>query len=308
VTIKAFPKIWGVGANKIVQDIFSGPVEITEKIDGSQFAFGKIDGELKMRSKGRVIEIGCADKMFQKAEDHVLSIEDTLPDNTVFYCEYLNKPKHNVLSYANAPTNNLVLFGVYHLKDFRFLNTGAAREIWADMLGIDAVPVLANNIVISNPEELLSYLKTESYLGKEKIEGVVVKNYEKEMFFNEQLYPIQAVKYVSEAFKERHSNNWSKENTGKGKWDSYKGSFCTEARWHKAIQHLRDNGELTDSPKDIGPLMKEIHNDITEEEKENIQAFLWKEFKGDLLRTATRGMPEWYKEYLLKESFSNGSA
>lgn len=161
----------------------------------------------------------------------------------------------------------------------------------------------ANNIVIKNPEELLSYLKMESYLGKEKIEGVVVKNYEKEMFFNEQLYPIQAVKYVSEAFKERHSNNWSKENTGKGKWDMYKASFCTEARWHKAIQHLRDNGLLTNSPKDIGPLMKAVQFDIIDEESQNVKDFLYTEFMNDLLRTSVRGFAEFYKEKLLKDSF-----
>jgi hypothetical protein len=38
-----------------------------------------------------------------------------------------------------------------------------------------------------------------------------------------------------------------------------------------------------------------------------IKAFLWKEFKGDLMRTATRGMPEFYKEKLLKDSFKNES-
>ena len=74
MSIQSFPKIFGVGANRAVQDIFSGPVEVTEKVDGSQFAFGRIDGEIVMRSKGRVIDVGTADAMFQKAEDYVLSI------------------------------------------------------------------------------------------------------------------------------------------------------------------------------------------------------------------------------------------
>jgi len=48
--ISAFPKIFTLGTDYI-SDIFKEEVEITEKIDGSQISFGKIEGELYMRSK-----------------------------------------------------------------------------------------------------------------------------------------------------------------------------------------------------------------------------------------------------------------
>lgn len=38
------------------------------------------------------------------------------------------------------------------------------------------------------------------------------------------------------------------------------------------------------------------------EEEQNIKQWLWNEFKGNILRTSTHGLPEWYKEKLLKES------
>lgn len=49
--ISAFPKIFAIGT-KYIDSIFDNEVEITEKVDGSQFAFGKIDGEVYCRSKG----------------------------------------------------------------------------------------------------------------------------------------------------------------------------------------------------------------------------------------------------------------
>jgi hypothetical protein len=109
-------------------------------------------------------------------------------------------------------------------------------------------------------------------------------------------------KYVSEQFKEKHQSGWDKEHRAKGRIDLYLEQYASEARWHKAVQHLNDVGELEHSPKDIGKLLKEINSDVTEEEKETIKDFLWNEYKGELSRKATRGFPEWYKQYLLTQS------
>ena len=89
--VTAFPKIFAIGTDYI-KDIFQEEVEITEKVDGSQFVFGKIDGDLSMRSKGCIQYEEKHDNMFNLACDYVVSIQDRLPDNTVFYAEYLSKP------------------------------------------------------------------------------------------------------------------------------------------------------------------------------------------------------------------------
>jgi ATP-dependent helicase/DNAse subunit B len=72
----------------------------------------------------------------------------------------------------------------------------------------------------------------------------------------------------------------------------------------KAIQHLKEKGELEFTPRDIGKLIKEIQDDITEEEKENILNFLWNEFGKELLRNAVKGFPEFYKRYLAERNFN----
>lgn len=69
------------------------------------------------------------------------------------------------------------------------------------------------------------------------------------------------------------------------------------------VQHLKEKNELEGEPRDIGRLMKEVNLDIIAEEKEAIKEVLWKEFSGDLLRVATHGLPEWYKNELTKKAF-----
>jgi hypothetical protein len=156
---------------------------------------------------------------------------------------------------------------------------------------------------INSSEELLKLLETESFLGKAKVEGVVVKNYYKQFLLGGQPMPLMAGKFVSEAFKEVHRATWKQEHTGPGKWEVFVQGYRTEARWAKAVQHLADKGVLANDPRDIGQLIKEVQRDIAEEEKEEIKNFLWQEFGSQLLRRSTAGLPEWYKESLLKNSF-----
>jgi hypothetical protein len=299
--IKAFPKIFVIGQDYII-DIFKEEVEITEKIDGSQFDFGKINGELYFRSKGVQLYPENAEKLFLKAIEYVLSIQDKIPDNTVFYCEYLKTEKHNVLKYNRVPKNNLALFGISNATGTKFISKYEELKQYADLLDIEAVPMFYYG-KIDSPEQLVSFLEKESILGGVKIEGVVVKNYQRQFLLGGQPIPLMMGKYVSESFKEVHRKSWGKEFTAKGKWELFKDSFRTEARWHKAIQHLRDNGELEFSPKDIGKLLKEIQKDIEEEEKENIKEFLWNEYGKDIMRRAVIGFPEFYKNFLLQRSF-----
>ncbi len=295
--MNAFPKIFTVG-QRWVQNIFDSDVEITEKIDGSQIGFGKINNTLIVRSKGIIQQVDCPDKLFSKGIDYIKSIESSLPNGIMFYGEYLQKEKHNVLCYGRVPKNNIILFGAcYENGKFIF-----DYYKYADLLNLETVPILFKG-KINNFEQLKEMLQRESVLGKAKIEGFVVKNYNKEILLDNRIIPLLCAKYVSEEFKEVHQKNWSRENTGKGKWEVYKEGFCTEARWLKAIFYLRDNGVLDNSPKDIGLLMKRVNEDITEEEKENIKDFLWNEFGREVLKTATRGLSEWYKEYLAKKSF-----
>lgn len=294
--IHGFPKIFTIGQRYIL-DIFDGDVEVTEKIDGSQFNFGKVDGGIFMRSKNVMIYPGN-EGMFKLAASHIKNIANMLPNNTIYHCEYLMKKKHNVLSYGRIPPYNLICFGVSHLdgtyrSDYKFL---------ANALGLMSVPVLFNGRV-ENMEQLKTLLDKESVLGECKIEGVVVKNYNKSIMVGGRVYDIACGKFVSEEFKEVHQKDWKKNKTGKGQWETYMEGFRTEVRWNKAIQKRKEDGLLDESPRDIGELIKAIQVDITDEQKEDIKNVLWNLFKGQLLRKSIAGFPEYYKEWLAKRSF-----
>ncbi len=297
--IHSFPKIFSLGTDYI-KNIFDTEVEITEKVDGSLFSFGRIDGQLYFRSKGAQIFPENVDKMFKKGVEYALSLESTLPDNTIFYCEYLKSEKHNNLKYNKVPKNNLALFALWHegkfITDYDFL------ELSAKAAGIDVVPLLFKG-KIESVDKIKELLDTESFLGGCKIEGVVVKNYNMPFLLGGQPIPIMMGKYVSEQYKEV-AKGWHERNSSKGKWEMYKECFKTEARWLKAIQHLKEAGKLENSPRDIGNLIKAIQEDIEQEEKENIKEFLWKEFGQEVLRMSVKGFPEKYKQYLLTNSFN----
>lgn len=305
MTIPAFPKIFHVG-DRYTTRLFDGPVEITEKVDGSQFVFGKDEaGKLLIRSKGKVMYLEAPEQMFQEAVDYVQSIESILPRGVFYYSEYLKKPKHNTLAYSTTPKHHLALFGV-SFGTTTFINVHADLCAHAAMLDIDVVPCLHSGEVDKESlhDSLLSLLDTDSYLGGTKIEGVVVKNYAQDALTGRCIIPVLMGKFVSEAFKEKHQKTWTAENTARGGWAAFCESHRSEARWTKAVQHTRDNGNLLLEPKDIGGLIKEIQRDIIEEEKDCIKDYLWKEFGQELLRKSIAGFPEWYKEQLVKGTFA----
>jgi len=64
------------------------------------------------------------------------------------------------------------------------------------------------------------------------------------------------------------------------------------------VQHLRDNGSLTESPSDIGPLIVDIKKDIIEEEEDSIKQWLWDKYHKELLEASIQGFPSWYKANL----------
>lgn len=294
-----FPKIFALG-NKFIRDIFDDEVEITCKLDGSCFHFGLFDGELKCSSKNKEIILDNPEKMFEEAVNYIISIKDKLPNNVQFTAEYLKKPKHNTLKYDRIPKNHLMLFAVH--KDQEYISDHETLEKYANSLDIDVAPLLYYG-KIETIDRLNLLLDTESYLGGIKIEGIVVKNYNKAVDIGGHIYEIMCGKLVSEKFKEVNNKEWKANNTRKGKFETLLESYRTEARWLKAVQSLRDAGELEEDPKDIGKLIKYIQQDIVDEEKEEIKDKLWNIFKDQILRKSTAGAPEWYKSKLAEKSF-----
>lgn len=318
-TIPHYTKILTLGS-AYTENALVGEVVVQEKVDGSQFRFGiNEDGELQIASKGvNIVPVEDGDdllnvqKMFKPAVKHILKIENrisTFPTDTYFYAETLSKPKHNVLKYERVPKNNMVLFDV--LEKGRWVDRNRL-EVIAGTMEIDVIPELYVGIIERKRINLggggykssaIDFIKriietTPSFLGNEKVEGIVIKNYNQTILLGGNVFPL-FTKYVREAFKERHDVEW-KIRKPKDSLEEYIKGFQNEARWQKAILHLKERGLLTNSPKDIGALIRLVQEDIKEEESENIKNFLFNKFMKDIIRRSVRGLPEWYKEKLLE--------
>lgn len=298
--LHSYGQIYALGHRQILT-IFDDIVTIEEKIDGSQFSFGVINSELKMRS--RKCDIYCSDdgrctnSMFNLAASTCIDLfnKKLLPEGKVYRCEFLSKSKHVSLCYDRVPLKNLIVYDV-DLGGENYL-TYDDKVTEAKRLGLECAPLLFKGKV-TDFEKLKELLDTISILGGVKIEGFVVKNYNQ---FSADKKILKG-KFVSEAFKEVHKKTFKNEGR-KDVLFQIIGALRTTARWDKAIQHLKERGELTNSPKDIGNLLKEINLDIIRDEEDYIKEALFQNFRKPILRGCISGFPEYYKEKLAKELF-----
>jgi hypothetical protein len=306
--------IYNLG-HRAVKDLFTVPVQIQEKVDGSFFAFGlfedpqlmefDVDGsrmELKVRSKGAVMIPDAPEALFKLAVQAVKNRERLLHPGWQYRGETLAKPKHNTLSYDRVPKDNIILFDVLTDEETYLPYEELCAE--GERLGLEVVPQLFSGVV-ADANQLRQYLDRTSVLGGQKIEGVVVKPLtplygpDKKMLFG---------KFVSEAFKEVHRLSWGESNpTQKDVIQRMIEAYAHPVRFHKAVTHLREAGQLEDSPRDIGKLIREIPDDIRKECEEDIKNALFKQAWPHISRGITKQVPDWYKDQLLRLQFEKES-
>ena len=174
------------------------------------------------------------------------------------------------------------------------------KEVYAKNCGLECVPVLfEGNGKLLTKEKIGELLKTPSFLGHQggydRVEGIVIKNYNKMYEFEEghSLHGyFMCSKIVNDSFKEKTKMGRPR---GADKLEALKDSVCTEARWRKALQHLKEKDELTNSDQDIGLLIREIMTDLETEEKETIKTELYKLFGKDIIKASTKGFVTWYQ-------------
>jgi hypothetical protein len=295
--INSYSKVYTVG-HKAIADLFSDTVLVEEKIDGSQFSFGLIDGELQFRSRKVNLVENPAD-MFQPAIETVKSIREKLMPDWIYRGEFLSKPKHNVLAYDRIPKGFIIIFDIDMNGLMNYLSYDD-KILECSRIGLECVPKLYHGKV-DNFEDFMQLLETKSCLGVVNVEGIVIKNYER---FTRDGKTVMG-KFVREDFKEKHNKDWKKTNPGgKDIIETLGAIYKAEARWEKAVQHLKEKGQLEGEPKDIGLLIREVQNDIQEECKDEISEKLFKWAWGKISRKVTSGLPEWYKEKLAKNAFN----
>lgn len=298
--IHGYPKVYALG-HPAIAELLDGQVVVEEKIDGSQFSFAVLDGELSLRSKGQDMHPDAPEKMFDLAVASVLKRVDELQPGYIYRAEYLRSPKHNTLAYEEAPEDYLLIFDIER-ADNDFLNWHEKRDE-AERIGLACVPRF--QVAPDSMEALTALLETESCLGGPKVEGVVIKNYGR---FGKD-GKILAGKFVSEQFKETHKVEWKKSNPTQGDVvQNLISSLRTDARFHKAVQHLRDRGELEEADRDIGKLIKEVHRDVDEECAAEIADALLRWALPKIKRGVAGGVAEWYKRQLAERQFAGRDA
>ena len=299
--IDSYCKVYQLG-HRAIKDLFLDEISVEEKIDGSQFSFQviEIDNEvwanvLKCRSHHQQINLDEVPKMFEEAVQTARNLMPTLHIGWTYCCEYLSEPKHNVLAYDRVPKGNLIIFDIERgLQDFL---SPEERDIEAARIGLESVPTYFKG-KLHKYEDAMGFLETTSVLGGQQVEGLVFKNHHR---FSEQDGKILVGKFVRDSFKELHNKEYKTQS--KHIAEQIGESLNTEARWLKSIQHLRDQDLITDSPKDIGPLLKAINEDVLEECVEDIKERLLKYHWKTICKTMTRGFPSFYKDLLAKRQF-----
>jgi hypothetical protein len=295
--VSSYGKVWALGHQQAI-DVLDGPVVIQEKVDGSQFSFANINGDLLCRSKGQQIgEGGNCEGMFRKAVLTAGLIMDTgtLPEGMVVRGECLEKQKHNTISYSRVPIGNIAIWDISTQDGSEiYLQPEDVRE-YGTMWGMEVVPTYFAGSITGPELRALSkdLLQRQSFLGGAKIEGIVIKNYKKCDSFGKMM----AAKIVADGFKEQNSENWKAQSHGSA-IDQIIASFQCEAIWRKAIQHAAEEGVLLNEPKDIGYLVGAIKRDFHDEHGEAIKKKIFREFYSDIERGIMKGFPEWYKAQL----------
>lgn len=264
-------------------------VRVDEKIDGSQITFGVFDGKLRIRSRGRDMSDDLAMGMFAEGLDAIRSVQHKLWSGYTYWGEYLQKPKHNVLAYERVPKNHVVLFDIAS-PDGNFLTAGS-------------VELEAENIGTFEPVQL-TFTRlgevTANFFGRSQLggitEGVVVKlGYGPDRLVG---------KLVSEQFREvkQDGTERSRENPNRDLDVAIANKYCPPARFAKAVQRLRENGEADGSMKDIPRLRDLLVADLEGECGEEIREDLYKAHQKNIRRHALGPLASWYQQLLQNDN------
>ena len=290
-----------------VQDIWQGDIIVEEKIDGSQFRVELDAGEIKCGSH-HVDDLSQVDSMFKRATDAAQDIFKDYNHNgnkITIFCEYLGKPKQNAIAYSRTPEKLLTVFDIKVNEKYMDRD---GKEAWASTFkGLEIVPLLwkgkGEDFTDEIKEELLS---KPSYLGHQagydRVEGIVVKNYSK--WYDVDKYPYLeghwlCTKIVNKSFQEKNKV----ENPSAGNdLQNLKESLHSIPRYRKTYQHLKEKGLITNELKDLALIIPEVKKDIQDEEIQCIKDELFSIYGKDIMSYATKGVAEWYKEFLVEQT------
>ena len=261
-------------------DLLDGFCYVQEKVDGSQFSFCMTDGTVRFASRSR--EIPTDDEgMFKAGCDAIREIAGELEDGWTYHGEYLQKPKHNILCYDRVPERHVVLWNMRRpngeLVPLAMLGSFALAH------GLESVPILLHGSGLT-ADRLGGLMDRTSFLGGSTIEGVVVKR--------DQL----CGKLVSDRFKEFKKVRGRVKRAGEEAVAAVVASVATEARFHKIVQHMKEEGSWSGDYSDIPWLCRELQRDVFEECEEQMKDIVWKSVERRVRKMLPGKLVPWYKK------------
>jgi hypothetical protein len=268
---RKYDKIKRIGMVE-TQDIFKDNdiITIEEKLDGANTSFFVKDGNIIFGSRNQQMtsnegEDTNVQKMFMACVNYVRDIlkdkDLSLLNGKIVYGE--NMVKHT-LNYDWEMTPPFVAFDIYDVETGKYLATNDKMALFEEYQLIPAptISITLAEYVKEDIEE--SYISTSKYAPKDnpfKAEGVVIKNYAKQIF----------AKYVREEFKEDN-----KKVFGGGKKDAKNddevivAKYCTNARINKQIYSMINEEGIALEMAMMKQLPNKVWEDIIEEEYKTI--------------------------------------
>ena len=283
---------------------------IEEKIDGSQLSIiVDNDGKLSFYNKNKR---AGTNNSFEKAIT-MLSFKydgkNILNPNYIYHGESVCRIKHNVCAYERTPKNYFILYDIFDntLNEYVSLDV---KRLEAERVGFELVQILYQNTDPNqNPYEICNKLindieneEIKSVLGG-TIEGIVLKHH---AFIEKDKCVSSKLKLVTTNFKERHTVKQPKAELSADEFlTSLGNSFCTEARFHKAYQHLVESNSINPESirnSDKDKIIMELNSDFDKEYKGELKELLYTEFSPLLKKLAREGAGNWYTKTYLTEN------
>lgn len=263
-------KAYGNEENKDILANGNDVIIIEEKMDGSNISFFIKNGNIIFGSKKLQItsDEGEDTKVQKQFERCVAFIRDKLKDKDLSILDgmivYGENMVQSTLVYDWDNTPIFLAFDVFDVANDRYLAHDDKYAVFEEY-GFESVPwIELTQAKDVNPNIEEYYISTSKYAPKDnpfKAEGVVIKNYAKQIF----------AKYVREEFKEDN-----KKVFGGGKKDAKNddevivAKYCTNARINKQIYSMINEEGIALEMAMMKQLPNKVWEDIIEEEYKTI--------------------------------------
>ena len=320
--MKKYPKVYHSQRREVNWEKYEMEEEIVEqeKVDGKNFRIGigrnlvPQFGSRKQDDDSQSFSI----KTYKKIMEHIVhtlatvGVQEVLGalfeeldkicnkkiTKMIIFGEYLSKPREQILYYENIPKNHLAVFDIALVSNAEFTmlhpTTVMFQEI-VEALGVDTVELLYDGPSRVAMQDVFTWAKKdiqdESFLGGQKREGVVFKNYS----WFEQATRFQSlaeetnlhmVKFVREEFAEALSGTRDRDKSKKGNLNEIgfileyvMTNYITKGRVQKAVMRLEEeHGRGKIDRAYTGSVIGAVFQDILAEENSMIEKMLMKAF------------------------------